>query len=229
LEILYIYTKPNRYLTTKGLSRKEEWIQIENVPSKIIDYKDDYLILNSFVGSRIFKLTIEELNDNFKFIDIDEEGNVNIPEYLFKFNIEKEFKCKEEVKDLKLDIKKINKLSINNVIKEVINDKLFQIINSQGSPECIKIEDYYKYLNKEIILSKHKRIGNEIFNRNCRWCPPISISYDDFIKSKSYPAPLGIRYKDYCLPSELLETIKELINQIFNNTIYKSFNQFLFD
>jgi len=31
-----IYTKPNRYLTTKGLSKKEEWIQIENVPSKII-------------------------------------------------------------------------------------------------------------------------------------------------------------------------------------------------
>ena len=30
-------------------------------------------------------------------------------------------------------------------------------------------------------------------------------------KSPSYPAPLGIRSKDFCLPSELIETIKELI------------------
>ena len=58
--------------------------------------------------------------------------------------------------------------------------------------------------------------NEEIFNRNSRCCPPIDITYEEYSKSPSYPAPLGIRPKDFCLPSELIITMNELINQIVN-------------
>ena len=44
----------------------------------------------------------------------------------------------------------------------------------------------------------------------------MEIKYEKYLKSPSYPAPLGVRPKDFCLPSELIITIKELINQIMN-------------
>lgn len=90
-----------------------------------------------------------------------------------------------------------------------------QIINSSGAP-YIKVDKYHQYQNGQVKLSKHERFGNTIFNRNSRWCPPVDISYDEYKKCPSYPAPIGIRPKDFCLPSELVKVFEELMNQIMN-------------
>ena len=78
----------------------------------------------------------------------------------------------------------------SEVLKKVFTDKLFQMIQSQGAP-FIKIDEVLAYKRGDITLTGHKRFGNEIFNRNCRWCPPIDISYEEFKQSPSYPCPLG--------------------------------------
>lgn len=212
-------TKLHKYLTKTGFSKNEEWLQIKNVPCKVIniDNKLNKIILNSFTSSvsRNFLITTEELNDDFYKIEPNENGELNIQSYPVPINIE-EFELRNEVKKLEKMIKnvKINNKIPNN-IKKIFEDKLFQLLQSQGSP-YISIKEYYDFKEGKIKLSQHKRFGYEIFNRNSRWCPPINITYEEFLTDSSYPAPLGIRPKDFCLPSEIVETIKELIIQIVN-------------
>ena len=91
--------------------------------------------------------------------------------------------------------------------------QILQMIQSQGAP-FIKIDEVLAYKRGDITLTGHKRFGNEIFNRNCRWCPPIDISYEEFKQSPSYPCPLGIRPKDFCLPSELNKVVVEMTRQL---------------
>jgi hypothetical protein len=213
-----------------GISKKKEWIQIEGVPCKIIKKNNSIVTLNSFTSSynRYFTISSEELNNTFKKTTIDKEGNIiNLKKYNIDINI-KEFDERKKINEIQKDVK----LMINDCkcekIKNILNDKLFQIIQSQGSP-YISITEYNNYKNGKINLSKHKRFGHMIFNRNVRWCPPINISYDEYIKSPSYPAPLGIRPKDFCLPSELKESIIELLYQInnFKNIKYNFLSNYI--
>lgn len=210
-------TKLHRYISNKGLSKNEEWLQIEGVPCIIVKIEND-IYLNSFTSSknRVFIINRKYLYSNFKLISINNDGfMLNLDKYPILININ-EFDKRDDVLLLEKIIKDIIKnKNISSIIRKIFNDKLPQLIVSQGS-SYITIDEYYKYLNGEIILSKHKRFGCELFNRNSRWCPPINISYDDYIKSNSYPAPLGIRPKDFCLPSEIIETMEELISQIVN-------------
>jgi len=210
-------TKLHRYISNKGLSKNEEWLQIEGVPCIIVKIEND-IYLNSFTSSknRVFIIDRKYLYSNFKLISINNDGfMLNLDKYPILININ-EFDKRDDVLLLEKIIKDIIKnKNISSIIRKIFNDKLPQLIVSQGS-SYITIDEYYKYLNSEIILSKHKRFGCELFNRNSRWCPPINISYDDYIKSNSYPAPLGIRPKDFCLPSEIIETMEELISQIVN-------------
>ena len=82
------------------------------------------------------------------------------------------------------------------------------------------ILEYNKYKNDPKTTSKLERIGDPIFNRSVRHSPPISklFTREDFEKSPSYPAPLGIREEDFALPSEQNEILIELLEQIFNCT-----------
>lgn len=60
-----------------------------------------------------------------------------------------------------------------------------------------------------------ENFGDPIFNRSKRWAPPIGdMLHDDFKKTIGYPAPLGIRAKDFCLPSQLLVAVTELLVQL---------------
>ena len=202
-------------LTSSTISSKKEWGIIEGCPAIIKHITEDYMVINSFHSSagRVFKIHSKD------FIYFDKADLVNdkiiAPKYPVQLSIN-EFKYRDEVKTFTKTIEDmIKKPTCDPIVKKIIQDKLFQMIQSQGAP-YIKITDYLKYLNGEITLSPNERFGNEIFNRNCRWCPPIDITYDDFKASKSYPAPLGIRPKDFCLPSELCDTIRELLTQIYN-------------
>lgn len=205
------------YINTKGgLSKNKEWVIIEGVPSKIIDYKDNIVTMNAFTSSssRTFSLKDDVMPDYFTKADMVDD-TIIAPKYPFPIK-SNEFDIRDDVISLERLIKNtIKNPDCNPKVKSILNDKLFQLIQSQGS-KYIKITDYDDYMSGKIVLTNHKRFGVEIFNRNYRWCPPIDISYDDFCKSPSYPAPLGIRPKDFCLPSELLDSIIEMVTQIYN-------------
>ena len=213
------FTALRKYETKTGVSKKPEYLQIEGVPCKVIKYDsvNNMIILNSFTNanSRCFKISREMFDINFTEINPDSDGDLHLDAYPIPINIS-EFDKREVVKSLEKNIKTIiTNEQVNKTVRKIFEDKLFQLIQSQGAP-YITIKKYYKFKNGEISFSPHKRFGNEIFNRNCRWCPPIDITYEEYSKSPSYPAPLGIRPKDFCLPSELIITMNELINQIVN-------------
>lgn len=212
-------TVPHYYNKKNGISKQKEYLQIEGVPCQVIKYNNEtnMITLNSFTSSssRCFTISRQYFYNNFTEIIPDTDGNLYLDAYPIPIHTS-EFYKREDLKILENSVKQIYKNGkISPIVRRLFKDKLFQLIQSQGAP-YITIEEYYKFKNGEISLSKHKRFGSEIFNRNTRWCPPIDITYEEYLKSPSYPAPLGIRPKDFCLPSELINTMKELIVQIVN-------------
>ena len=205
-------TLPYYVNTKKGLSKAQQWVIIEGVPNKIVGIKGNELILNAFTSSdtTTYTVTIQDLDKYFIKAEII-KGCIIAPKYPFpipciEFDIRK--KCNIN--------STINEKECNLNVKNILKDKLGQMIVSQGSGDCITIDNYNNFINKKIKITQHKRIGGDIFNRNARWCPPIDMTYEEFQNSNSYPAPLGIRSKDFCLPSELFETMIEMITQIYN-------------
>lgn len=212
-------TIPRNYDTLKGISKEKEYLQIQGVPCKIVKYNNEtnMFTLNSFTSgsSRYFTISQQDFDNNFIKVKPNNDGDLQLDAYPIPINVS-EFDKREDVKNLEKKIRQIIvNQNVNEIVRKILKDKLFQLIQSQGAP-YITIVDYYKFKNGELALSKHKRFGNEIFNRNNRWCPPIDITYEEYSSSPSYPAPLGIRPKDFCLPSELINTIKDLIIQIVN-------------
>jgi hypothetical protein len=212
-----MFTALRKYETKIGVSKNPEYLQIEGAPCIVIESNSETFTLNSLTSasSRCFKISREEFDINFTEINPDSDGYLHLEAYPVPINIS-EFVTREVVTSLEKNIKKIitNEI-VDSRVRKIFDDKLSQLIVSQGSP-YITISDYYKFKKGEITLTSHKRFGNEIFNRNSRCCPPIDITYEEYSKSPSYPAPLGIRPKDFCLPSELIITMNELINQIVN-------------
>ena len=221
-------TEPHNFDTKNGCSKLPEYLQIQGAPCIVIKSDKETTTLNCFTSEfrRNFTVTNEYLEKNFKKIIPDSHGFLILTAYPVPIHIS-EFEKRNEVKKLKKLIKQISKSkNVDENIKNLLNDKLFQLHQSQGAP-YITMKDYNNYKNGKIELSKHKRFGCEIFNRNSRWCPPIYVTYEEFQDSPSYPAPMGIRPKDFCLPSELIITMQELINQIanFDGIDEKSFNE----
>ena len=210
-------TDLHHYNTKVGLSKNKEWVQIEGVPCKIIATSETGVSLNSFTSceSRIFDVDNTYFKEHYTMIEPDENGLLLLSKYPVPVHVNEFEKRSEITKTNKTINNLIKNPKITQNMKKIFEDKLSQIISSQGAP-YITLLEYTSYKENKIQLTKHKRFGNEIFNRNTRWCPPVSVSYEEFQASKSYPAPLGIRPKDFCLPSELIETLHELVNQIAN-------------
>jgi hypothetical protein len=212
-------TEPRHYLVSGGKkSKNPEYLQIQDVPCRVHSYDNETFTLNSFTSSssRLFHVTKDEFAKDFTFIYPNEESNLILQSYRNIPIHENEFERREDVSAIEKVIRSTfenENLPIN--LRKIFKDKLFQIIQSMGAP-YITMTEYFKFKTGDVELSSHKRFGCSIFNRNSRWCPPITLTHEEFEKSPSYPAPLGIRSKDFCLPSELIETIKELIIQIVN-------------
>ena len=230
IERFYIPNKTelHNYDTKNDNSKLKEYLQIQGTPCIVIKSDANTTTLNCFASAdgRNFTIPNEYLKKNFERIFPDSNGYLMLEAYPVKIHIS-EFEKRKEVKELKNLVEKITKSkNVSEIIKKLLTDKFFQLIQSQGC-KYITITEYNKFKNGEIKLSKHKRFGYEIFNRNSRWSPPINITYEEFQDSPSYPAPLGIRPKDFCLPSELIFTIQELMNQIANfyGIDDKSFNE----
>ena len=212
------FTKPHLSfnLKTKTQNKKLQWLQIQNVPTKLISEYNEYYVMNSFTSanSSYFLIKKESFIGNFDKAIITDNVIYNscypVPIHIDEFN--KRMLISKFSSGLKKLYTKLEGTQL--VMKTILDNKLFQLIQSQGA-SYITIEQYTSYKEGTLQFSKHKRFGNDIFNRNCRWCPPIDLSYNEFEKNSSYPAPLGIRPKDFCLPSVLIDTICNLIIQIF--------------
>ena len=216
--------------TKSGESKKHEWLQIEGCPCIVISVTDDYVELNSFASSigRNFRVLHEEFNTQFVKCIVEDGFIMELDKYPENKIHITEFDKREDVNKLKKQIEQCLKQTDSSLVKKIINDKKQQMFDSQGAP-CVTIPNFIKFINKELVVGKLEHFGEIHFNRNCRWCPPVDISFEEFKASNSYPAPLGIRPKDFCLPSELIETIKELIRQImmFDNIETNCFNDMI--
>ena len=201
-----------------GKSKNAEWMMVEGVPCIVTSTTDDTITLNSFTSSsdRTFTVKKEEMTTLFTKATIENECIV-APKYPVVIP-KTEFAERTRVKELENRIKSLTKSASCDVkLRKILDDKLSQLVSSQGASGTLKISEYEKFHNGGLEEGhKQKRIGSPLFNRNLRWCPPIEITYEEFEKSASYPAPLGIRAKDFCLPSELYATIIELLTQIYN-------------
>tara|TARA_B100000795_G_scaffold270051_1_gene262223 strand:- start:2380 stop:3390 length:1011 start_codon:yes stop_codon:yes gene_type:complete len=209
----------NSVLKYDGESKDKKWMQIEGVPCKIVSIENvsNSLILNSFANAdnANFRITFQDANDNFIRVEPDKYGYLNLDKYRESIHVS-EFDKKGDVKIFKASIDKlVNNPNLSKNLKKIFVDKLRQLFVSQGNDHCITISEYQKYKTEDVD-NCHKRKGDPIFNRKTRFCPPIDITYEEFEKSPSYPAPIGIRPKDFCLPSNLIDTVKEMINQVMN-------------
>jgi hypothetical protein len=210
-------TQPRNHLTSNGNSKNPEWIQIEGCPCKIISINEDKIKLNSFSSSdREFTVSHRELNEDFIKSPLVDGFITNLDKYFNGKIHESEFGLRKNVKNLIKQIIECVKKSNNPLIKEILGTKFWQIKKSMGNSKCLDIPKYNKFINGDRVVNTLERYGDPIFNRHNRWVPIADISYDQFKNSPSYPAPMGIRNRDFCLPSELIKTIKELVSQILS-------------
>ena len=67
----------------------------------------------------------------------------------------------------------------------------------------------------EELTLKEKHFGEPLFNRSSRCSPVVDhLSWEEYRASPSYPYPIGIRNKDFCLPSEMIAVSVEMIRQL---------------
>jgi hypothetical protein len=171
--------------------------------------------LNGFDSDRKFTISQEDLNENFYEGIVENDIIINacisIPL--------KEWSIRQKVTKLKSELNKFIKKIENKQLQKLLIDKKDQLFQTQGSTKCITIKQYEEYYSNQKKFSKLEEFGNPVYNRNsCRWGNPNAgdITREDYKKSKSYPCPIGIRAKDFAFPSDVLKTVKELLNQIYN-------------
>jgi hypothetical protein len=215
-------TNLRKFNTANGESKNEEWLQIVNVPCKIVDIKQNEnkneYVLNSFTSASIRQFVVpeEEFSKEFYPLTVDEENGVlkGVCGYPVDINVS-EFESRNKVTEIEQKLKKFVKdhKTTHPALVKVIEDKLFQLIQTQGAP-YVKISDFKEYKEGKKTLTALERFGEQVFNRNSRWCSPTNLTHSEYEKTLSYPAPLGIRPKDFALPSEVIETTKELVMQI---------------
>ena len=239
-------TEPRHYLTKEGVSKKQEYLMIGGAPYMVIrfDVITGILTINPLTSasSREFEIPKDELVTDFFEGILDADNfitNLDPKKYPMKVNIS-EFQSRDDFGDFKKDIDLWVKNLDNKILQKIFQDKVFQMVQTQGAPfETIPNLEKFKQTTKMhdgLIegMTVHKRFGNQIFNRNCRWAPVAdNVIYDDFTLCESYPFPIGIRAKDFCLPSEMINVLVEMIRQIltFKNVDekYRKEMQLIFD
>jgi len=227
-------TLPRYALTKSGKSKKPEYVQIEGVPLIVTSFENNLFTLNPLTSAekKNFVVTKEELQSDFYPAELDENKfitnldskkypgkRVNIKEFsdrdrLANFNtaIIKEIKSWPECR---LKVVLIGKLEEGKGRK---GGKLPQLKSSQGAstPTIPKIQAHIEKMKKEKELTlKEKHFGEHLFNRSSRCSPVVDhMSWEVFRDGPSYPYPIGIRNKDFCLPSEMIKVSVEMIRQL---------------
>jgi hypothetical protein len=209
-------TCPRKPLKQNNTEQKEfEWAQVQGVPCKLIKEDGDTLTLHSFTSDvgQNFRITKNEFQEQFTKAEMDGDI-IQTPAYPGGLHVS-EFEKRKEANEL---IAKV----LKHIEDETLRNKLKQTAVSQGCTHTAGITDYLKVKSGEKILGPLENFGDAIFNRTKRHAPPIPSEYthDEFKQTKGFPAPIGIRTKDFCLPSEMIKGVTELLIQMsrFENT-----------
>lgn len=220
-------TFPLKKNTKKGTSKKEDWIAGGDI-AKLVNITNEIYTFNMFQCSNsqtLYSLDAQRFHNEFKKAEYNDEGKIINSEHPTLIDIN-EFDIRDDVCKLYSNINKIkNNDALTKEFKDMMDDKIEQIRQAQGAGKCLTIPQFYEYQkNKTNIPDNITRISKPIFNRKSRWTPtvPYNFEHSDFMNHPSYPAPIGIRPKDYALPSELLETTLEMITQLVN---FKNVNE----
>lgn len=228
-------TLPRHTLTKSGkLSAKPEYVQIEGAPLIVTSFKNNLFTLNPLTSAeqKYFVVTKEELQDNFYPAELDEDKfikNLDSKKYPKRVNIT-EFSDRDRLAKFNTAIMKEIQSWSECLLKEVLigkldstekkrkGGKLPQLRASQGAstPTIPKIQAHIEKMNgeKELTL-KEKHFGEPLFNRSSRCSPVVDhLSWEEYKVGPSYPYPIGIRNKDFCLPSEMIAVSVEMIRQL---------------
>ena len=198
---------------------KNVWILVEGVPVEILHKEDNNVLVNSFHSASSDKacqktISLEDYKKLIIETNVDEEGYImGLYKYPKKIHYT-EFDKRNKVKNLKKKIMDIIKKAFNDETFEKIKKKIEQLFSSQGQSPHTTIDTYKKFKSGELDTNTLQNVGDPIFDRSTHWTPPVNITHDEFKESPSYPAPIGIRPKDFALPSEVYDSIIELFKQI---------------
>lgn len=193
-----------------GQEQKEyEWLcQVEGVPCKLIETTSTHVVLHSFAAEPGSVVHIPQTEFVEQFVGAEMEGDfiLGVKYPGGKLHVS-EF-------DKRRDAVELVAAALKVMTDKSLRDKLEQVTKSQGSTKCATLPEYLDYKAGRRALSSTENLGDPIFNRSKRWCPPVDIDHDAFKQTKGFPAPLGIRPKDFCLPSELINGVTELLVQM---------------
>jgi len=199
-------------LATK--TKSQEWI-CQGVPCIILSEDGDTVKIKPFNKAGIYTVSRETFAQHFRYLERDNDfvytelypgGKIPINE--FKIQPISINYLKKHFKDYTSFVKLLEKAELDSYC-------------GKGSSFCINIKSFLEYNEIGDVQGKNKleRVGDPIFNRTVRHTTPISNSftYEDFEKSPSFPAPIGIRAEDFAFPSEQNEIFLEMLTQIFNS------------
>ena len=200
---------PRRPLKKNGEEQKAyEWAQVQGVPCKIIKKEEASLVLHSFLSDsdQNFRVSNAELSEQFTQAKLEGEYIVGVSYPEGRLHIS-EFDKRKEASDLIASALKV-------ICDESLRDKLKQTDKTQGCTHTATIDEFLKLKSGELKLKPTENFGDPIFNRSKRWAPPIDMDHETFQKTAGFPAPLGVRPKDFCLPSGVLAGVRELLVQM---------------
>jgi hypothetical protein len=182
----------------------------ENVPCKVKFNDGVNVKLLPFNSKSVINISNKNFKNEFYHLESDEtyvytQHYIHGKVAILEFNI-------KPISIIKLK-KYFEGKNILNAIKKAEQDSFY----SKGNQFCVTIDKYNKY-KADPKTSKLERLGDPIFNRSVRHSPPISKTFtrENFEKSYSFPAPIGVREEDFAWPSEQNEILVELLNQIFS-------------
>lgn len=199
-----------KFLSFKKTTPQKGIWRCANVPYKILSNNGINITASPFNGKSNITVSCSESDVEFDYLDSDETF-VYIPSYpdgrvaISEFDI------------TPISLKKLKKLIKDKNILKAIEKMEQDSYHSKGNQFCASIADYNKYISDNK-MSKLERIGDPVFNRSVRHSPLISKTFtrEDFEKSPSYPAPIGIREEDFAWPSQQNHILIELLNQLFS-------------
>ena len=203
-------TFPRKPLTVGGEEQKKYvWIaQVEGVPCRLIEDEGSAVRLHSFTaepGSTV-RVPCEEFEAQFTKAEMDGDFILGVKYPGGRLHVSEFDKRKEAIE--------LVARAVKVVAEESLRKKLKQVVKAQGCPKAVVIDKYLAFKSGAYVLGPTENIGDPVFNRACRWAPPVDIDYATFKQSKGFPAPLGIRPKDFCLPSEVIHGVTELLVQM---------------
>lgn len=202
------------FISKMNKTTTQEYWLCEGVPCIIVKEENDVIYLRPFNSDKTFEIE-KEIYDTYFTIAIVDSEYVYCDRYPSNKVAKKEFDIKPILSKSKLIASIPN---ITNNFKMLIDKAYQDAYHSKGSIKCINMKDYKCYVSGDKVLTKLENIGDPKFNRHVRHSPPIykEYSYNDFKKSNSFPAPIGISYEDFALPSEQNMVLIELLEQLFN-------------